>query len=78
VALADALRRRLLRQVGRQARQWETLDAEKAADWYEEALRVDPGAEDVARTLVSVYQRLGRPAAAEEVRIRMRSVMRRA
>ena len=76
VALADTLRRRLLRQISRQARQWETRDDEKAADWYEEALRIDPAAEDVGRTLVSVYQRLGRQAAAEDVRIRMRSVMR--
>jgi Tfp pilus assembly protein PilF len=76
VALADTLRRRLLRQIARQARQWETRDDEKAADWYEEALRIDPAAEDVGRTLASVYQRLGRPAAAEDVRIRMRSVMR--
>jgi LuxR family transcriptional regulator, maltose regulon positive regulatory protein len=75
VALADALRRRLLRQVARQARHWESSDAQRAADWYEEALRFDPCAEDVARALMTIYQRLGRPAAATAVYERCRAAL---
>jgi DNA-binding SARP family transcriptional activator len=66
-ALADSLRRRLLRQLVRAGRECEQADGQKAADWYEEGLRVDPCAEDVCRSLMTVYHRLGRRAAVLEV-----------
>jgi hypothetical protein len=53
-ALADGLRRRLLRAIAGQARHWETADRQKAADWYDEALRA-------ARALMHVYHARGRP-----------------
>jgi ATP/maltotriose-dependent transcriptional regulator MalT/DNA-binding SARP family transcriptional activator len=60
-ALAESLRRRLLRQLMRVGRQCEPADPQQASDWYEEALRVDPCAEDVCRSLMTVYDRLERP-----------------
>jgi DNA-binding SARP family transcriptional activator len=72
-ALVERIRRRLLRQVvalGRdheQSRRWP-----EAVDWYEEALRIDPCAEDVYRSLMSVYRNLGRPADVEETYRRCR------
>lgn len=62
-ALADGLRRRLLRQILRVARQCEPDDRQSAVNWYEEALRVDPCAEDACRSLMSAHHVLGRPAA---------------
>jgi LuxR family maltose regulon positive regulatory protein len=59
-ALADGLRRRLQRQIVRVARLCELSDREQAADWYEEALRVNPCAEDVYRALMNVHHVLGR------------------
>jgi DNA-binding SARP family transcriptional activator len=59
-ALADGLRR---------------TDAQKAADWYEEGLRVDPCAEDVCRSLMTTYHKLGRPAAVREAYERCRSAL---
>jgi ATP/maltotriose-dependent transcriptional regulator MalT/DNA-binding SARP family transcriptional activator len=59
-ALAESLRRRLLRQLVRVGRQCEPADPQQAADWYEEALRVDPCAEDVYRSLMAAYDRLER------------------
>jgi len=61
-ALAERLRRRLLRQLVRIARQCELTSPEDAVDWYEEAVRVDPCAENVCRSLMATYHRLERPA----------------
>ena len=71
-ALADGLRRRLLRQMLRVARQWEPDDRQAAVTWYEEALRVDPCAEDACRSLMSAHHGLGRPAAVLDVYERCR------
>jgi len=60
--LAESLRRRLLRQLIRVGRQCEPANRQEAVDWYEEALRVDPCAEDVCRNLMTVYHRLERSA----------------
>jgi DNA-binding SARP family transcriptional activator len=60
--LTDRLRRRLMRQlvgVG-QYKEWKA-QWQEAAHYYEEALRVDPCAEDVCRRLMTVYHRLARP-----------------
>ena len=38
------------------------VNRQEAVDWYEEALRVDPCAEDVCRSLMTAYHRLGRSA----------------
>ena len=61
-ALADSIRRRLLRQLVRVGRQCEQANRPEAVDWYEEALRVDPCAEDVCRSLMTAYRRLERSA----------------
>lgn len=74
-AIADGLRRRLLRGIAGHARHAEAMDAQKAADWYEEALRVDPCAEDMVRALIQVYHRLGRTAAVVEVYRRCRAAL---
>jgi len=74
-ALADGLRRRLVRQITRLARQHESADPARAAEWYEEALRVDPCAEDISRYLMSTYHRLGRGSAVADVYARCRSVL---
>jgi len=75
VALADSLRRRLLRQLVREGQGCEQADGQKAADWYEEGLRVDPCAEDVSRSLMTVYQRLGRRAEVLDVYGRCRAAL---
>jgi len=74
-ALADGLRRRLLRQVTNLARQHEATDGARAAELYEEALRIDPCGEDVARHLMHTYHRLGRRAAVADVYGRCRSAL---
>ena len=61
-ALAESLRRRLLRQLVRVGRQCEQANRQEAVDWYEEALRVDACAEDVCRSLMTAYHRLERSA----------------
>jgi ATP/maltotriose-dependent transcriptional regulator MalT/DNA-binding SARP family transcriptional activator len=61
-ALADGLRRRLLRQLVRVGRQCEQANQREAVDWYEEAFRVDPCAEDVCRILMTAYHRFERSA----------------
>jgi ATP/maltotriose-dependent transcriptional regulator MalT/DNA-binding SARP family transcriptional activator len=66
-ALADGVRRRLLRQIVRVARHCEPVDRQEAVDWYEDALRVDPCAEDVYRSLMSAHRQLGRSAEVENV-----------
>jgi DNA-binding SARP family transcriptional activator len=60
-AVAERLRHRLLRQLVRAGQRCEPANPQEAADWYEEALRVDPCAEDVCRNLMTVYHRLARP-----------------
>jgi two-component SAPR family response regulator len=61
--LADRLRQRLLRQLVRMGQYWERTEAiEQAAEVYEDAMRVDPCAEDVCQRLMSTYHLLGRPA----------------
>jgi DNA-binding SARP family transcriptional activator len=72
-ALADRLRRRLLRQIVALGRDHEQSGRwQEAVDWYEEALRIDPCAEDVYRSLMSVYRNLGRPTDVEETYRRCR------
>jgi DNA-binding SARP family transcriptional activator len=66
-ALADGLRRRLLRQLVRVGRECEPADPQQAADWYEQGLRVDPCAEDVYRSLMRDHHRLGRSTEVEKV-----------
>jgi LuxR family transcriptional regulator, maltose regulon positive regulatory protein len=66
-ALADDLRRRLVRQIVRIGRQYEQVDWQEAVDWYEEGLRVDPCAEDIYRSLMSTHRRHGRTAEVENV-----------
>ena len=44
----------------RVGRQCDQANAQEAVEWYEEALRVDPCAEDVCRSLMTAYHRLGR------------------
>ncbi len=61
-ALAESLRRRLLRQLVRAGRQCESANRQEAVAWYEEALRVDPCAEDACRSLMTAYHRLERSA----------------
>jgi DNA-binding SARP family transcriptional activator len=62
-AVADRLRRRLVRQLVRIARHREWSNQwQDAANCYEEAVRVDPCAEDACRHLMNTYHRLGRPA----------------
>jgi LuxR family transcriptional regulator, maltose regulon positive regulatory protein len=74
-ALADGLRRRLLRQIVRAGRQSEPTDPQQAVDWYEDGLRVDACDEDVYRSLMNVYQRLGRSAEAEKVYLRCQTAL---
>jgi ATP/maltotriose-dependent transcriptional regulator MalT/DNA-binding SARP family transcriptional activator len=72
-ALADRIRRRLLRQIVALARDHEQSGRwQEAVDGYEEAVRVDPCAEDVYRSLMSVYRNLGRPTDVEETYRRCR------
>src|SRR5262245_41419711 len=59
-ALAESLRRRLLRQLTRVGRRCEPANRREAADWYEEALRVDPCNEDACRSLMTTYHQLER------------------
>jgi DNA-binding SARP family transcriptional activator len=73
--LAESLRRQLLRHIVHMGRQYEQTDGQKAADWYEEGLRVDPCAEDVSRSLMRVYHRLGRRASVRGVYERCRTAM---
>jgi two-component SAPR family response regulator len=61
-ALAEGLRRRLLRQLVRVGRQCEQANRQEAVDWYEEAFRVGPCAEDACRSLMTAYHRLERSA----------------
>jgi DNA-binding SARP family transcriptional activator len=74
-ALAVSLRRRLVRHIAGVARQYEATDGPKAADWYEEGLRVDPCAEDISRSLMTVYHKLGRRAVVPEVYGRCRAAL---
>jgi LuxR family transcriptional regulator, maltose regulon positive regulatory protein len=73
--LADGLRRRLTRQITRAARNHESSDGARAAEWYEEGLRVDPCAEEISRSLMSTYHRLGRRAEVAEAYARCRSAL---
>src|SRR5262245_54413753 len=59
-AMVESRRRRLLRHLVRVGRQCEQANPQEAVDWYEEALRVDPCAEDACRSLMTVYHRLDR------------------
>lgn len=75
-ALIDRLRRRLLRQLVRigqqcaQAARWQ-----EAVEWYEEAIGVDPSAEDVYRRLMSAYRGLGRPIEVADTYRRCRAAL---
>jgi len=73
--LADTLRRRLLRQIARAARHCEEKDRQQAVDWYEQALRVDPCAEDSYRHLMEAYHKLGRAAEVAESYQRCRTAL---
>jgi ATP/maltotriose-dependent transcriptional regulator MalT/DNA-binding SARP family transcriptional activator len=75
ITLADTLRRRLLRQIARAARQCEEKDQQQAVDWYEQALRVDPCAEDMYRNLMNAYHALGRSAEVAESYQRCRAAL---
>jgi LuxR family transcriptional regulator, maltose regulon positive regulatory protein len=59
-AMVESLRGRLIRHLVRVGRQCEQANPQEAVDWYEEALRVDPCAEDACRGLMTVYHRLDR------------------
>jgi len=59
-AMVESLRRRLLRHLVRVGRQCEQANPQEAVHWYEEALRVDPCAEDVCQSLMTAYHRLER------------------
>ena len=74
-ALAVGLRRRLLRQITTVARHHESRDGSRAADWYEEGLRVDPCAEDLYRSLMTLHHRLGNRADVTDVYGRCRSAL---
>ena len=73
---AESLRRRLLRQLVLIGRHWDNVRQwDKAADCYEEALRVDPCAEDVARLLMTTDRRRGRPAQVQATYRRCREAL---
>lgn len=74
-AVADGLRRRLLRQILRVGRQCEQANAQEAIDWYEEGLRVDACAEEVYRSLMNLHGRLGRPAEVGKVYVRCEAAL---
>jgi DNA-binding SARP family transcriptional activator len=75
-ALADRLRRRLLKQVVQLSLRCEgRADWQKAADWYTAALKVDPCAEDASRRLMVACHHLGRPAEVELVYRRCRHAL---
>jgi DNA-binding SARP family transcriptional activator len=60
---SDRLRRRLVRLLIRVGQHWESLERlPDAIQSYEEALRIDPCAEDICRQLMTAYHRLGRPS----------------
>ncbi len=76
--LADRLRRRLVRQLVRVGRHWDGAEQwDQAAESYEEALRVDPCAEDVYRRLMTTDHRLGRPAEVQATYGRCREALAR-
>jgi LuxR family maltose regulon positive regulatory protein len=61
--LTDRLRRRLLHQLTQLGQYWHHReDLPQAVASYEEALRIDPCAEDVTRKLMTAYHHLGRPS----------------
>jgi ATP/maltotriose-dependent transcriptional regulator MalT/DNA-binding SARP family transcriptional activator len=74
-ALAEGLRRSLLRHIAAVARSYEGSDTQRAAEWYEEGLRVDPCAEEMCRSLMVTYQKLGQPAAARDAYARCRRAL---
>jgi LuxR family maltose regulon positive regulatory protein len=60
--VSDGIRRGLLRQFSQLGHHWEWKNNfERAAILYEQALAIDPCAEDICRKLMSVYHKLGRP-----------------
>jgi DNA-binding SARP family transcriptional activator len=73
--MAESLRRRLLRRIVAVARSYEATDSARAAEWYEEGVRVDPCAEDACRSLMVIYQKLGQPAAARDAYTRCRRAL---
>jgi DNA-binding SARP family transcriptional activator len=73
--MVESLRRRLLRQLVRVGRQCEQANPKKAVDWYEDALRVDPCAEDGCRSLMTAYDRLERSAEAMATYQRCRAAL---
>jgi DNA-binding SARP family transcriptional activator len=77
-ALADRVRRRLLRQLLAVARHaQDSLEWQAAADLLEKALRVDPCAEPAYRQLMTAYRRLGRPAEVRAIYARCRETLER-
>ncbi|HWP59666.1 MAG TPA: BTAD domain-containing putative transcriptional regulator [Candidatus Acidoferrales bacterium] len=70
---SDRLRRRLLRHLRDLGEYFERdWKREKAAEWYEKALAIDPCAEEVYRRLITVYRHQGRRAEALAVYERCR------
>jgi DNA-binding SARP family transcriptional activator len=60
---SDRLRRRLVRLLAGVGQHWEGQERlSDAIQSYEEALRIDPCAEDICRQLMTAYHRLGRPS----------------
>jgi DNA-binding SARP family transcriptional activator len=60
---SDRLRRRLVRLLTGVGQHWERLERlPDAIQSYEEALRIDPCAEDICRQLMTAYHRIGRPS----------------
>jgi DNA-binding SARP family transcriptional activator len=75
-SFGECLRRRLRRHLDELAAHWEVAgDGERAAQYYERALEVDPCAEDVARRLMTTYRGLGRRAESLVVYARCRAAL---
>jgi DNA-binding SARP family transcriptional activator len=77
VSCAARLRERFLRQVRRLGQDWEGFgQPDRAIDAYERGLGVDPGAEDLYRSVMVLYHRLGRKTEALAAYERCRQSLR--